>query len=284
MPLQNLTIEKINDNVYVVTDTGSCNIGVCVSNSAALVIDSGYRPDISVRVISLIEEELNCRIDRLFITHYHADHTFGNQSFGCPILSSQQCLDNMKSCLTTFWRPEEIKKEMAGDPAMAEAWKDLKITFPTETFKSELKLDLNGLNIVFKKVGGHTTDSSVAYLPERKTVFIGDIVFGNMYPTLLTDGDPAELIEVLRDFLDWDIETVVPGHGEHGGKEIIAPLLKYWTCLLDEGSEAHKTGMSREKLIAYLSDRCRIDGIPYVEFRHRRNIESVIYYLANKPV
>ena len=38
MPLQNLTIAKINDSVFVVTDTGSCNIGICVSNGAALVV------------------------------------------------------------------------------------------------------------------------------------------------------------------------------------------------------------------------------------------------------
>jgi cyclase len=276
-------INKIKDRVFVVTETGSCNIGVCVSGKAALVIDSGYRPDVSARVVELIERELDARIEHLFNTHYHADHTFGNQAFACPILASRECADRMQTCLTTYWHPDEIKKEMAEDPEINKAWRDLRITFPTETFSSEMNLDFHGLHIVFKKVGGHTPDSSVAFLPEQKTVFIGDIVFGGMYPTLLTDGDPIALIAVLREFIEGDLETFISGHGTWGGREILTPLVKYWTCLLDEGQKVVNTEADHERLVAHLLERCRIEGIPYVEHRHRRNIESIIHYLTNNP-
>ncbi|MFZ5981097.1 MAG: hypothetical protein ACOYVF_10740, partial [Candidatus Zixiibacteriota bacterium] len=60
-----LQLEKINEYLYLVTNTGSCNIGVCVKDGSALVIDSGYLPLAAEKVVQLIREQLGCEVEWL---------------------------------------------------------------------------------------------------------------------------------------------------------------------------------------------------------------------------
>ncbi|MFZ5981098.1 MAG: MBL fold metallo-hydrolase, partial [Candidatus Zixiibacteriota bacterium] len=212
-----------------------------------------------------------------------ADHTFGNQAFSCPILASQATADNMRACLLTYWHRDIIKKEMDEEPAMAEAWRDLKITLPTDAFDREKSFDFKGLSVILKKVGGHTNDSSIVFFPDFKTLFCGDIVFNRIYPTLLRhDGHPFKLIEVLKGLLVMDIDTIVPGHGAVGDKSIVEKSIDYWVCL---------TGKIRQHIDDHLDDKrirekilgeCRLGGIPFNKRRHQKNVDSVIFFLRKQ--
>jgi glyoxylase-like metal-dependent hydrolase (beta-lactamase superfamily II) len=276
-------IEKIADCFYVVRNTGSCNIGFCVKDNAALMIDSGYLPETCAEIIKQVEHSLNCRIELLFNTHYHADHTFGNQSVNCPILASEQCLKNMQACLSTHWAPEEIEKEKESSPEMAEQWNDLRITFPDRTFEDEMEYDFHGLKTVFSRFGGHTGDSSCAFFPGHWIIFAGDLVFGKMYPTLLEfDGDPPGLVRALNNLIKLDTDIIIPGHGEVCGKEFAAELADYWKCLIDKARDVIIRGLSEEEALdAVLSD-CRLRDITYVDFRHKRNVNSVWKFFSDK--
>ena len=278
-----LKLEKINQYLYRVDNTGSCNIGVCVKDGSALVIDSGYLPLISKKVIELIRDKLDCKVDLLINTHYHADHTFGNQSFTCPILACQTTVEIMRTCLLTYWHRDCIKQEMDDDPAMAKAWKNLKITFPTETFDREKHLDFMGLKIILKNVGGHTPDSSTVFFPDLKVLFSGDIVFNRIYPTLLRhDGHPYKLIEVLQGLRVMDIDTIVPGHGPIGDKTSVGELIRYWEGLTVRGRKYLEEKIDFHRVGDILVNECHLGEIPFSEARHKRNIDSVLFFLNKR--
>lgn len=282
MNWKDFEVEKINESIYVIRGTESCNIGVCVKNNAALMIDSGYFPKTSAVLKRMVERNLDCRVELLFNTHYHADHTFGNQSFDCPIIASEICRRNMERMPSSYWSPEETEKAKKDDPRLAEEWKDLKFTPPTTTFDDVKSIDFEGLNVIFQKFGGHTPDSSIAYFPDYRIVFAGDLVFAGRYPTLLDhDGDPVELVEALHKLIEMDVEIIIPGHGITCGKSSISQLIVYWTCLTSECRELVASGMDDERIKKEMLNRCHLPELPFDRMRHERNANSVLSFIKD---
>lgn len=269
-------VKKIKDVFYVVQQAKGANIGVCVKDNSALIIDTGYLPKKSAALIKILEEKLKCNVELLFNTHYHSDHTFGNQSFDCPIISSEECKDIMRKNISTHWTPEEIKKAMEEDPELNQGWKDLKITFPDKTFKEKLSYDFKGLKVIFQRIGGHTRGSSVAYFPDYKLLFSGDIVFGDLYPTQLSiDPSPLELIEALQKIEKMDVEIIVPGHGTTCDKSIVRKLIEYWKCLIAGCQKLIASGLNDEKVKEILVNSCPLEKVAFNESKHKRNIDTV---------
>lgn len=276
-------IETLRDGVHVLRRAGFCNIGVCIKDRFALVIDSGYLPRAAKGVVSIIRDRFDCTVELLFNTHYHSDHTFGNQAFSCPIVASERCRELMESCRTTHWSEDEIEAAKREDPPLAEEWRDLSITSPTITFDESMEYDFHGIRLIWQRLGGHSSDSSILYMPKQKLIFAGDIAFGGRYPTILEhDSDPPQLISILKMLTLYDVETIVPGHGTTGGKGMLQVLIDYFACLMAAGREANEKGMSREQAVDWMRDQCHIPDIPFDERRHRRNSSAVRKYLERQ--
>jgi glyoxylase-like metal-dependent hydrolase (beta-lactamase superfamily II) len=153
MNWNDVSVEKIGDIFYVFRCTRGANIGACVIDNAALLIDTGYLPKKSAELITLIEQKLGCRVELAFNTHYHSDHTFGNQSISCPILASAKTRKAMQDCLSTHWNDTEIASAVDHDSQLEEEWEDLIITPPTDVFEGEEQRDFHGVRVKFETVG-----------------------------------------------------------------------------------------------------------------------------------
>lgn len=279
MRYKSLDISEIDEFFFLCKPSRGGNIGLFVKNRKALIIDSGYYPKTASDILSFIRESLTAEPVLLFNTHYHSDHTFGNQAFDCPILSSKACADRMRRGPASFWSPEEINKAKAEDTILAGEWRDLRITFPAEIFESEFEYSLEDEKVVFRKLGGHTPGSAVALFPRHDIIFTGDLLFIGVYPTLLRDGDPFELIEALQDLKAMHAKKYVPGHGYLCDDSAIDSLANYWQCLTAAIGKAVDSGQDDNSIIDETSNKCRLDGIEYDDFRHKRNIKSILAFL-----
>lgn len=277
MKWNDFDVEKIGQVFYVIHPTKGANIGICVKDKSALLIDSGYLPKKSAALKEILAEELSCKIELLFNTHYHSDHTFGNQAFDCPIIASEDCRRIMQDNISTHWTSDEIKQSMEDDPELREEWEDLKITFPTKIFEDELPYDFKGIRVILRKLGGHTKGSSVAYFPDYNLLFSGDIVFAGCYPTQLPiDPSPLELIEALRKIENMGLERIVPGHGNICGQSTVRKLIEYWSCLTSECRKVFGKGTNEEAAQRILFDRCHLEGIQFDARKHKRNVDTVL--------
>lgn len=126
-------------------------------------------------------------------THEHADHLAGNDLFSCPIISSTKAREGM------------LKSSV---PAL-----------PTLAFTHELELFLSE-PVLFKHFGGHSPGSSVVYFPQRRLLFTGDLVFAGRVP-FMGQAEFRCWLAALTELEGWDVDTVVPGHGPQGGKELL---------------------------------------------------------------
>jgi cyclase len=283
MRFRGLDIHTFSDSFYLCRPTIGSNIGLFVKNGKALVIDSGYRPDTGYDIVACLDHVFEAKPAILFNTHYHSDHTFGNQAFTCTIMSSESCLEKMVEGPSSFWSAEEISRAMAEDHDLALAWKDLRITRPTRTFSGEYDYDFQGERVMFHQLGGHTPDSSIAYFPKNNVAFVGDLVFEGHYPTLLKDGDPYKLVEALDTVRGMHVQSIVPGHGYLAEDDVIDALAKYWRCLIMQTELAIDSGLDDEAVFAEVMPSCRLEGTEFNEFKHHRNIESVMSFIRHNP-
>ncbi|MCP4569605.1 MAG: MBL fold metallo-hydrolase [FCB group bacterium] len=275
-------VDKIDDNLYSIQPPKSGNIGLYLSGNAAMLIDSGYSPRRSTSLIEYIENRFECRIELLFNTHYHSDHTFGNQSFNCPIMASQACRDTMLEIVASHWAPHEIEKAKQEDPDLVDDWADLKLTPPDVTFDDVKEIDFHGQLIKCMLVGGHTRDSAIVLFPDKKTAFCGDLVFEGTYPTLLMhDETPQAFIEALSHLIALDVETIIPGHGAVCTKTMVNKMIAYWQCLQIACRDLVGHGLADDEIVDEVTRLCHLDEIDFNSVKHNRNINAVLHALRH---
>jgi cyclase len=183
-------------------------------------------------------------------THFHSDHTWGNQLFTCPILAHRACKEQMEINLADDWRPDalaaSIRERAESDPQWAEEmqskWKNLDITLPSKTFDDRYEAAVDGTKLQVIHFGGHTPGSSVVWLPDTHVLFSGDLVFEGRYPFIYHANVPI-LIDALKRLPEFGATTIVPGHGALCGTAAIDALTGYleesWIRTTDHLAQGH---------------------------------------------
>jgi cyclase len=88
-----------------------------------------------------------------------------------------------------------------------------------------------------------TTDDSIVWVPSRSLLFSGDLLFRGGTPFLLM-GSVAGAIDVLEELKGLPAATIVPGHGDVSGPELIDDVLGYLRFVLDAARAGRDAGLS----------------------------------------
>jgi cyclase len=229
------------------------NAGLIHTPNGMILIDTTS----SVAEITALFEVVGAHLEevRLVInTHFHSDHTWGNQVFTCPILAHRGCVERMQANLKNEWSPEALQSYLSDlertDPKKADDFrktvKDLRITLPDKFFDEHYDGNMGGVNYEVIHMGGHTPDLSVVWLPDRRVLFASDLIFQGRYPYIF-DADVPAWISRLNQLMEFDASSIVPGHGVMcGGKEILA-LRQYLQETWDLTAEHIRQGHSQDE-------------------------------------
>jgi glyoxylase-like metal-dependent hydrolase (beta-lactamase superfamily II) len=120
------------------------------------------------------------------------------------------------------------------------------ITFtpPTKTFSGEMQVQAGDKTVQLIEVGpAHTRGDILAYCPDDKTVFTGDILFIEGTP-IMWQGPVANWIAACRRIEAMDVETIVPGHGPICGKPGVVAVREYLEFVRDEARSRFDAGLS----------------------------------------
>ena len=116
-------------------------------------------------------------------------------------------------------------------------------TLPTRTFEGRLNVEVGGRVIELIEVGpAHTAGDIIAYVPDARTVFTGDILFINGTP-IVWAGPLSNWILACELMLGMDIDTVVPGHGPVTDKAGIVGVRDYLLYVQTEATARFHAGM-----------------------------------------
>ena len=193
-------------NVYMLTGRGG-NIGVSAGPDGTLIVDDQFAP-LADRIRAALREIRDGEpADLQFVlnTHWHGDHTGGNEVFGpeAPIIAHA----NVRERLSTR---QEIRGEVV-EPAPEEA-------LPVVTFGDSVSVHFNGEEIrAIHFPGGHTDGDAVIFFTGSNVVHMGDDFFAGRFPFVdrASGGSVRGMIRAVEAVLDQVPEdvAVIPGHG-----------------------------------------------------------------------
>lgn len=186
------------------------NAGFVVTQTGVVVIDALGSPALAQQLVRQIRTLTPLPITQVIVTHYHADHIYGLQVFkalGAQIVAHRKGLEYLNSD-TARLRLQASRTELAPwiDESTHLQEADRWIDGPTE-------LTVGGVVFQIQPVGpSHTPEDVVVFVPAKKLLFAGDLVFRGRIP-YVGGADSRQWIKALDTLLALDAAIIVPGHG-----------------------------------------------------------------------
>ena len=169
-----VSFTKLSDNAYAYTAEGDPNSGVVVGDDAVMVLDTQATPVMAADVIRRIREVTDKPIKYVVLSHYHAVRVLGASAYGASeIIASEDTRD-----LIVERGAADMKSEIERFPRLFQSVETIPgLTWPTMTFKGEMTVWLGKIEVKLMQLGrGHTKGDTVAWLPQQKVLFSGDLV------------------------------------------------------------------------------------------------------------
>jgi glyoxylase-like metal-dependent hydrolase (beta-lactamase superfamily II) len=238
-----IAVQKLRGNVSVLMGAGG-NIAILPGRDGKLLIDAGFagaRSKISDALASINSDP----IKHLINTHWHFDHTDGNEwlhSAGAAILAHT----NTRKHLSTTTRVEGWNFTFPPAPAGA---------IPSEVFDDERTLELNGTTISLKHYAPAHTDSDISVHFTNADIFqVADTFWNGYYPFIdySTGGSIDGMIRATEANLAKVTDTmiVIPGHGAVGDKSQLAFYRDLLAGTREKVAALKKQGKSLDEIVA----------------------------------
>jgi cyclase len=213
------------------------NTGFVVGDRSVVSIDACSTQRRTRAYLDRIAAVTTAPVTTLINTHHHGDHTYGNCVFGpVTIIGHELC------------RAEVVNTGLLGNLGIWEPvdWGELRVAPPTVTFTDRLRVwsDDTPLEVSYVGQPAHTSNDSVIWLPDARVLFCGDLLFNGGTPFLLM-GSVTGAIEVLSKVIaPIPARTIVPGHGELCGPDLIDTTVGYLRFVLDVARAGLDAGLS----------------------------------------
>lgn len=234
-------LQIIRGNYGVYTEKGG-SIGWYIDDDALIVVDTQF-PDSAKNFLDLLRKKTDRKIDIVFNTHHHGDHTSGNvflREHTEKIVAQENC--------------PVLQRKRNAKPGEED-----KLVYADTTFGSAYEADLGGETIIaFHLVPAHTGADSVIHFQKANIVHMGDLVFHNVFPYINLE-DEAHLsgwIDYLNKAHDkFDNDTIfIFGHGQSneldkvtGSKKDLLVMRDYLTTLLEFTQKEIDKGKSEDE-------------------------------------
>jgi glyoxylase-like metal-dependent hydrolase (beta-lactamase superfamily II) len=239
-----VTVQPLRRNISVLLGAGG-NIAVLTGPDGNLLVDAGIitaRPNVSKALASINAQP----VQQLINTHWHFDHTGGNEwlhQAGASILAHE----NTRKHLSKDTRVEG-NWQYTFPPAPAGA-------IPSTVFKDDYPLHFNGAALMLKHYLPAHTDSDISvFFTEADVLHTGDTFWNRDYPFIdygtggSIDGQIRAAEANIAKVTDKTI--VIPGHGAVGGKADLVRFRDVLVEIRDKVAALKRQGKSLPEVIA----------------------------------
>ena len=267
--------EKVNDNVYCFfgkpevmnTQNNGNMVNSCFVDLGEkwLVIDPGPTFAYAKEAWSKISAIKKMPVASVINTHVHDDHWLGNgfyKELGIKIIGSAAFKDEPKVEMTRMQM--RISKE---------AFSKTTQEFPTIFVEDEKILNIDGKTVHLINVNkkAHTDSDLLVYIPEDKTIFVGDLVFNDRLPSI-RDGNLKGWIESLDEIRSMDVLFVIGGHGKIVDKSSIDMTYNYIKTLRDRVATLLEDGEDIGDVVNMVEMK-EYKNVNFYDSMHRQNVE-----------
>ncbi|MFD1932182.1 MULTISPECIES: MBL fold metallo-hydrolase [Nonomuraea] len=234
-------VEEVSDGVYAyIQPDGSWwinNTGFMAGRRGVISVDACSTERRTRAYRDAIAKISDRPITTLVNTHHHGDHTFGNHLFPEATIvaherTREQIIADGVPTYLGAWSPDV-------------EWGTLDPVPPFLTYTDGVTLYSDDLRCEVRHVGfaAHTTNDSYVWIPSRKVLFSGDLVFNGGTPFVLM-GSVAGALSALDQLEELGAETIVPGHGDVCGPSAISTVRGYLRFVQETAEAGMAAGLS----------------------------------------
>jgi glyoxylase-like metal-dependent hydrolase (beta-lactamase superfamily II) len=233
----------LGDNVYMLEGQGG-NITVAVANSGIIMVDGEFAP-LHDKIKAAIATISNQPIKYLINTHFHGDHTGGNEPFakdGVTIVAEVNVKKRLAAGTTNGLTGAKTP------PAPQDA-------LPAKTYTGAYHIRLRGRVADLKHVAtAHTDGDTYVWFKTANVLSTGDTFTNGRYPNIdfANGGNIKGMIAAAGIYLKLvnDKTRIVPGHGPLADKAALKDYLKMLTTARDRMAKLVKDGKSEDDVVA----------------------------------
>lgn len=233
----------VADNIYMLEGAGG-NIGVFIGDDGTFLIDDQYAP-LTDKIIAAIGKLTDQPIQFLVNTHWHGDHTGGNENLGDRgVLIAAH--DNV------FKRMSEAQYNPLFKATTPPAAKNAQ---PKISFSDNMSFHINGEHLkVLHVANAHTDGDSMVQFSKSNVIHTGDVFFSGAYPFIDTASGGSVMgyiaaVEKLLSLVDGKTK-IIPGHGPLSSKKELQAYYLVLTTARDRIQKLIDDGKSLEEVQA----------------------------------
>src|SRR5690606_13595198 len=226
--------ETLADNLFLLSAAGAPagNAALLTGPDGPVLVDDQSAP-LAPGIEAAIRELTGRPVRFVINTHWHNDHTGGNEPLG-------------RSGAVIIAHDNTLKRLKPRTPAVAR---------PAMTFADSVTLRLNDEEIEAVHVANaHTDSDAIVYFKKANVVHTGDVFPGPMYPNVdiagggSIDGLIAAVATVLARI---DAKTrIIPGHAPPQGKAELEAFRRMLVAVRARIANAIRTGQTVEQVLA----------------------------------
>ena len=258
------TATEISDGIFAYVQADGTwwinNTGFLVGRRGVVSIDACATARRTTAYLEAIAAVTKTPVRTLINTHHHGDHTFGNYLFTEATIVAH---DGVRQGMAAWGEPKSA-------PFWTEVeWGPVELVPPFLTFEDRIRVYVDDVMCEVSHVGipAHTANDSIVWIPERRVLFSGDLIFNGGTP-FLVQGSISGARVALDSLRALGAQTIVPGHGPVCGPEAIEDADRYLAFVQMAALGGHAAGLTPLEIardldlgeFAALSDPERIVG------------------------
>ena len=220
------------------------NAGVITGSGGSVLIDTCATEQRTRRFLDAVDAATdNAPLRWAVNTHQHGDHTYGNSLLpsstvviGHEAMRAGLLVDPIIDGCPPFWTP-------------VPDWGNVTRRVPDMTLRSDLTLYTGDRRVDLRHPGywAHTSGDVVAWLPEERVLFTGDLIFHGLTP-LVFMGSVDGALRSLDWLASFGPEHIVPGHGplldEDAWPDVLDQHERYYRLLQAAGDAGVRDGLT----------------------------------------
>lgn len=229
--------EQLTPTTYMLVGAGG-NLGLSVGDDAVFLVDDQFAP-LTPKILAAIKAITPKPVKFVLNTHWHFDHTGGNENLGKEgvLIVAHH---NVRKRMNSEQFIEFLRMTEKPSPKGA---------LPVVTFSTDMSFHINGDEVkVFHVPSAHTDGDSIVHFTRADVIHMGDVYFNGMYPFIdassggTADGVIAAVDKVLA--IATDKTKIIPGHGPlatradlRGYREMLATVLGRVKQMIRDGKK-----------------------------------------------
>jgi len=270
-------VHQVNDRIWVAVGYDIANSIMIEGDKGIIIVDTLSTYESAKRVLTEFRKITDKPVKAIIYTHGHLDHVHGTKAFleegngDVIIIAHESLLDFYINENSVLGPIASVRSAYASGIFLPDDGPDranlgvfpkmntgtIAFVPPTETFSSELSLDIYGVNMKLAHVAGESSDQIYVWLPDDEALLIGDNIY-SIFPNIYTlrgavYRDPMNYVNALDQVIPLDAKHLVPSHvkpvsGKQEVKEILVSTRDAVQYVYDQTIRGMNNGYSADEL------------------------------------